>query len=157
MVIVHAGLVLRRLGEFGEPGTAIAQEVVDRVFTGFDDALREMSISDVGVAKRMKSMAEAFYGRSAVYNAALAALNAEALAVALQRNVYRAGAKARGHAGICARSPRASSNSPRRSKAIPLKAFEEKGFRFPRPEGCNERAKRYSAVPSTSRRCRATA
>ena len=63
--------MLRRLGEFGEPGTAIAQEVVDRVFTGFDDALREMSISDVGVAKRMKSMAEAFYGRSAVYNAAL--------------------------------------------------------------------------------------
>ena len=86
--------MLRRLGEFGEAGTAIAQEVVDRVFTGFEDALREMSISDVGVAKRMKSMAESFYGRSAVYNAALAALNPEALAVALQRNVYRAGAKA---------------------------------------------------------------
>jgi cytochrome b pre-mRNA-processing protein 3 len=89
MVVVYAGLVLRRLGELGEPARPWAQDVVDRVFVSFDDALRELTYSDARVAKRIKAMAAAFFGRNAVYNAALAAGNPRALAEALARNVYR--------------------------------------------------------------------
>ena len=89
VVVLHTGLVLRRLGELGESARPWAQEIVDRVFVGFEDALRELSISDVGVAKRVKSMTGAFFGRTAVYHAALDAENRHTLAAALARNVYR--------------------------------------------------------------------
>src|SRR6202167_3955438 len=64
MVTLHSGLVLRRLSVLGPIGAGIAQDLVDCVFQGFEDALREMSISDAGVAKRRKSMARAFNGQT---------------------------------------------------------------------------------------------
>ncbi len=91
MIALHAGLVIRRLGELGELGAPIAQDLVDCVFRHFEDALREMAMSDTGVARRLKSMAAAFYGRNRAYGEALAARDAEALAAALARNVYGAG------------------------------------------------------------------
>ena len=91
MIALHAGLVMRRLGEFGDLGAQIAQDLVDCVFRHFEDALREMAMSDAGVARRMQSMAEAFYGRNRAYGEALAARDAQALAAALARNVYGAG------------------------------------------------------------------
>jgi cytochrome b pre-mRNA-processing protein 3 len=90
MVALHAGLALRRLAELGDLGCQVAQDLVDGVFRGFEDALREMSYGDVGVARRMKKMAEAFYGRGRAYGEALAAGDADALAAALARNVYGA-------------------------------------------------------------------
>ena len=100
MVVLHAGLLLRRLNDFGDAGRPLAQEIVDRLFVGFDDALREMSISDAGVRRRVRGFAEAFFGRSAVYHAALETGNARALAEALARNVYR------GQVGADALGPR---------------------------------------------------
>jgi cytochrome b pre-mRNA-processing protein 3 len=82
MIALHAGLVMRRLGELGEVGAEIAQDLVDCVFRHFEDALREMAVGDTGVARRMKRMAAAFYGRNRAYG--------EALAAALARNVYGA-------------------------------------------------------------------
>ena len=61
------------------------------MFEGFDDALREMAVSDVGVAKRMTKMAAAYFGRVAAYGPALAAGDGEALAAALARNALRVG------------------------------------------------------------------
>jgi cytochrome b pre-mRNA-processing protein 3 len=90
MIALHAGLVMRRLGELGELGAEIAQGLVDCVFRHFEDALREMAIGDAGVARRMKRMAAAFYGRNRAYGEAMAARDAEALAAALARNVYGA-------------------------------------------------------------------
>src|ERR1700729_1125417 len=52
---LHAGLGLRRLGELGPNGAGIAHDLVDLVFERFEDALREMSISDAGVARRIKT------------------------------------------------------------------------------------------------------
>src|SRR5271156_2911322 len=85
MVTLHCGLVLRRLSVLGPTAASIAQDLVDCVFQSFEDALREMSISDAGVAKRMKSMAAAFYGRNKIYAGALAAHDLGALAAALAR------------------------------------------------------------------------
>ena len=53
MVTLHSGLVLRRLSALGPIGAAISQDLVDYVFQSFEDALREMSIGDAGVANRM--------------------------------------------------------------------------------------------------------
>jgi cytochrome b pre-mRNA-processing protein 3 len=129
MTILHAALVLRRLGGLGPTGASISQELVDRVFEGFEDALRELAISDAGVARRIKSMGSAFQGRAKVYDEALAARDAPALVTALARNAFRA---------------KTPSDAPRATAlaahvlaladafdAIPIEAFTEGRFRYP--------------------------
>ncbi len=88
MVALHASLAMRRLAGLGEDGRGLAHELANALFGGFDDALREMSISDAGIAKRMTRLAEAFYGRIAAYDKALAPGGEGALTAALARNVY---------------------------------------------------------------------
>jgi cytochrome b pre-mRNA-processing protein 3 len=88
MVALHAGLVMRRLSALGVDGSDLAQVYVDQIFTGFDDALREMAIGDVGVLKRMRRYVEAFYGRLTAYDSALQSSEPEPLIEALARNVY---------------------------------------------------------------------
>src|ERR1700735_84637 len=88
LLTVHVGLVLRRLAALGGVADAIAQDLVNCVFTHFDDTLREMGLSDIAVAKRLKAMGSAFYGRNAAYAAALDDGSPARLAAALARNVY---------------------------------------------------------------------
>ena len=90
MVVLHAALLVRRLLALGPQGAEMAQELVDRVFRGFEDALREMAIGDAGVARRIKTMAGDFAGRSRAYAAALDSGDEAGLAAALARNVYGA-------------------------------------------------------------------
>ena len=56
LLTLHAGLVLRRLSALGGLADAIAQDLVNSVFTHFDDTLREMGFSDIAVARRLKAM-----------------------------------------------------------------------------------------------------
>ena len=91
LLTLHAGLVLRRLAALGGLADAIAQDLVNSVFAHFDDTLREMGLSDIAVAKRLKVIAGAFYGRNAAYAAALDNGSAVNLVAALARNVYGAG------------------------------------------------------------------
>ncbi len=86
ILTLNAGLVLRRLSLLPEPGPELAQLLSNAIFTGFDDALREIGISDVGVPKKMKKLARAFMGRGAAYWKADAEGEAS-LATALARNV----------------------------------------------------------------------
>jgi cytochrome b pre-mRNA-processing protein 3 len=88
MVTLHAGLVIRRLTKLPGIGPELAQELADSVFRHFDVALREMGVSDVGVPKRIKRMAEAFYGRNKAYGEGLDEPYSDRLAGALARNVY---------------------------------------------------------------------
>jgi cytochrome b pre-mRNA-processing protein 3 len=90
MVTLHAGLAMRRLSGLSSVGTEIAQELADCVFRHFDDGLREMGIGDTGVPKRMKRLAEAFYGRNKAYGEALDEPTNDRLVLALARNVYGA-------------------------------------------------------------------
>ncbi len=53
-----------------------------------DANLREMGIGDLAVPKHMKRIGEAFYGRGAAYDAAMAAPEGTLLAQALTRNVF---------------------------------------------------------------------
>ncbi len=81
MVVLH--LILRprpAAGGDGRRDQALGQRVFDLYCTDMDRSLREMGIGDLGVPKRMKKMTEAFYGRAAVYRAAVAAGDRAALA-----------------------------------------------------------------------------
>ena len=130
MVVLYAALLVRRLLALGPQGADVAQELVDRVFRGFEDALREMAIGDAGVARRIKTMAGDFAGRSRAYAAALDSGDEAALAAALARNVY--GASAPPEATGLARRVAAA------AAALDLASFEDFAagrFRFPPAEG----------------------
>lgn len=92
LVLLHAILVVRRLRRAGPPGEALAQVMFDVLFDDMDRALRAMGIADLAVAKRVKRLAAAFYGRAKAYEEALE-LGADALVEPLERNLF-AGAAA---------------------------------------------------------------
>jgi cytochrome b pre-mRNA-processing protein 3 len=84
MISLHAFLVLDRL-----KGTeqAFRQDLVDEFFADMDRSLREMGVGDISVGKKVRKMAEVFYGRVAAYDQALASPDG-ALEVAIARNVF---------------------------------------------------------------------
>ncbi|MEP0322310.1 MAG: ubiquinol-cytochrome C chaperone family protein [Alphaproteobacteria bacterium] len=86
-VVLHMVLVLRRLGAGDEQMRAIGQTVFDQFCTEMDRSLREMGIGDLAVPKRMRTIGEVFYGRSAAFDTALVEGNAAALAESLARNI----------------------------------------------------------------------
>ncbi|MEK9661005.1 MAG: ubiquinol-cytochrome C chaperone family protein [Alphaproteobacteria bacterium] len=87
MVALHAFLVFRCLRDTGQDGRALAQATHDRMFADIDVALRELGIGDMGIGKRVKSLARNLYGRIAAYDAGLDSDDG-ALREALARNVY---------------------------------------------------------------------
>ena len=88
LVALHAFLALRRLRAEGAAGTRLGQLLFDRMFVDMDESLREIGVGDLGVGRRVKTMAKAFYGRAAAYEAALSDPAAEPLEQALARNLY---------------------------------------------------------------------
>ncbi|GAA3852469.1 ubiquinol-cytochrome C chaperone family protein [[Pseudomonas] carboxydohydrogena] len=86
MVLLHLWMALRVLRQ-DPAGEEPAQKLFDRFCTDMDDNLREMGVGDLTVPKRMRKFGEAFYGRSAAYDAALEEGHAE-LAAALNRNIF---------------------------------------------------------------------
>jgi cytochrome b pre-mRNA-processing protein 3 len=85
-VALHMILVLRRLRELPSPADQVAQDLVDCFFRHLDASLRELAVGDLAVPKRMKTLAEAFSGRSRAYDEALNN-QGDTLAEALARNV----------------------------------------------------------------------
>lgn len=85
MVVLHAWLALAALKAEGSKDAA--QTLTDAVFIGFDEAMREQGAGDMGLGRKMKAFADAFFGRLQAYQAADG--DAEALALALARNLYR--------------------------------------------------------------------
>jgi cytochrome b pre-mRNA-processing protein 3 len=84
LLLLHLWMVLRRFRSVG--GAAeLSQAIFDHFCADMDANLREMGVGDLSVPKRMQAFGEAFYGRAAAYDAALA--DEDALAKALCRNV----------------------------------------------------------------------
>lgn len=84
MIGLHLFLVLDRLR--GQEAV-FRQRLTDAFFADMDRSLREMGVGDLSVAKKIRKMAEAFFGRVAAYDAALPK-GREAFAAVLVRNVY---------------------------------------------------------------------
>jgi cytochrome b pre-mRNA-processing protein 3 len=138
VLTLHVVLVLEALRGLPAPADEVGQELVDAVFRELEASLREMGVGDVVVPKRMKVLAQAFYGRAAAYDAALAAGDETALAAALARNVY-AGARP-GEA-----LARYVLGARRGLAGVTLEAMLRDGPGFPAPEDAAG-----AAVPETS-------
>jgi len=85
LLVMHLWIVLRRLRTI-EGGVALSQALFDCFCADMDANLREMGVGDLAVPKRMRTIGEAFYGRTAAYDLALSD-GAEPLARALCRNI----------------------------------------------------------------------
>jgi len=98
LIVLHVFLIVRALRASGEPGKRLSDLMFKIMMDDMDMNLREMGVGDLSVGKRVKSMARAFYGRAAAYDAAFDAerdaapdgAGEEGLEVALQRNIYGA-------------------------------------------------------------------
>ena len=90
MIVLHLVLVLRRLRGLSASANLppLGQQIFDRFCQDMDGNFREMGVGDLAVPKEMQRVAEAFYGRAAVYDAALGDDDGSGLARALGRNVY---------------------------------------------------------------------
>ena len=86
-VTLHAVLLMQRMQALPKPADELANDVVDRLFLGFEEALRELGVGDVVIPKRMKTIAAAFLGRAKAYEEAMTSGDGEALAAVLRRNL----------------------------------------------------------------------
>ncbi len=89
LLAMHVYLVLRRLKAAGGAADRLSQKVLDSFFANLDSSLREMGVGDLSVGKKIRALAEAFYGRARAYEAALATgADPSDLIGAISRNVY---------------------------------------------------------------------
>jgi cytochrome b pre-mRNA-processing protein 3 len=96
---LHGFLVLHRLKSEGEAGRALAQQFFDAMFVDMDRNLREIGIGDLAVGKRIKLLAENFYGRIKSYEEGLGGSDG-ALEAAVARNLLTETAVARVATGV---------------------------------------------------------
>ena len=89
MIVLHLFLVLNRLKSEGVED--IRQRLTDEFFADMDRSLRELGVSDVAVGKKVRRIAESYYGRVTAYDKALAA-GPGVLEEAISRNIYPDGA-----------------------------------------------------------------
>ncbi len=71
---LHVILLMDRLRGHGAAADETSQALSERYVRGLDDAFRELGVGDVGLAKRMKALGQAFLGRLKAYSDAFAAL-----------------------------------------------------------------------------------
>jgi cytochrome b pre-mRNA-processing protein 3 len=87
MLVLHVFLAMDRLRSFGVEAAELRQALTDRFFAEMDSALREVGVGDLVVGKKVRKMAEAYFGRATAYTTAMAAGHAE-MRDALARNVF---------------------------------------------------------------------
>ena len=87
MILLHLILFARRLRREPGPIRALGQGVFDLFCRDMDHSFREMGIGDLAVPKHMRRVAEAFYGRTAAYDAAIDGGD-EQLTAVLARNIF---------------------------------------------------------------------
>ena len=85
MIVLHMYLVLQRLKDEGVED--LRQNLTDEFFADMDGSLREFGVSDVAVGKKVRKLAESYYGRLTAYDKALN-FGRGTLEEALRRNIY---------------------------------------------------------------------
>ncbi len=85
MIVLHLHALQRRLKNLPEL-KPLAQIILEIAFDDLDRSLRELGVGDMGIARRIRKMADGIYGRFEAYDAALD--DDTAFSSALKRNVY---------------------------------------------------------------------
>jgi cytochrome b pre-mRNA-processing protein 3 len=60
---LHVLILIERLRAVGRDASAVSQALFDAYLSGLDNGLRELAVGDLSVAKTMRRLGEAFYGR----------------------------------------------------------------------------------------------
>lgn len=94
MIALHAFLVIDRLAKGDAEAKDLSQRLFDEMFADMDRSLREMGVGDLSVGKKVRTMAEVFYGRARAYGEALSRNDMPALERALARNIFPEAVKA---------------------------------------------------------------
>lgn len=102
LIVLHLVLLLRRLARDGEPGSALSQAISETFVTDMDDCMREMGVSDISVARKVKKVAAALFDRIRDYGAALDEADSDALAALIARHIQEAVEPAAGARRIAA-------------------------------------------------------
>src|SRR5579871_5902761 len=84
LLTLHAWVVLDRLRDANLPH--LSQAYMDTVFIGFDEGLSDLGAGDMGMGRRMKKIADAFYGRLSSYEGSE---DVQTMSESLLRNLYR--------------------------------------------------------------------
>lgn len=85
LILLHMFLVLGRLKQ-EEDSYEAQQRLIEVFFDDMDRSVRELGVGDTGVSRRVKAMANAFYGRMKAYDDA--SEDHSTLAEALKKNLY---------------------------------------------------------------------
>ena len=89
MLVMHLFLLHNRLKDEDSEARQVSQLVFDLFIDDMDAALREASVGDQAVPKRIKKMTQVFYGRTGAYEQALAQEEVQtALAATIKRNLF---------------------------------------------------------------------
>ena len=89
LIVLHAFLVMHRTAGHGAKAEQFNQALFDVMFRDMEANLRTIGVSDLRVGKKVKQMAQAFYGRCVAYREALKTDRDDTVAEALRRNLYR--------------------------------------------------------------------
>jgi cytochrome b pre-mRNA-processing protein 3 len=130
MITLHAILVIERLARGRRAAKGLSQQLFDEMFTDMDRSLREMGAGDLSVGKKVRKMAEVFYGRAKAYRVALAQEDDDALASALARNIYGG----EGHPQDARRLARYVMEAAKALNALPESDIHAGILQFPDPQ-----------------------
>lgn len=87
LLVLHVFLVMHRLKQDRAETAELSQALFDVLFQDMDESLRELGAGDMGIGRRIKAMAEGFYGRTLAYERGLEE-GSEALEQCVLRNLY---------------------------------------------------------------------
>jgi cytochrome b pre-mRNA-processing protein 3 len=88
VIVLHLFLLIHRLRPETKEGVPeFLRALQEAFFADMDRSVREMGVSDTGVGKRIKQMAQAFYGRIQAYEQSFA--DPDSFEQSLRRNLYR--------------------------------------------------------------------
>jgi cytochrome b pre-mRNA-processing protein 3 len=71
MILLHMFMYLRTLKDIDADSTELQRQLIEAFFEDMDRSLREFGVGDTGVSKRVKNMANAFYGRIHAFDIAI--------------------------------------------------------------------------------------
>lgn len=94
-VSLHSILLMRRLRAEEADGRVLAEQLYERVFSGFDYALRETGVGDTTISRKVRALGERFFGLARAIDEALEAAFEDRLLDVLVRNGLCGGADKR--------------------------------------------------------------